>query len=196
VVTPTDLDLAKVRELVDRSDILECLHRYARGMDRHDRELARSAYHDDAIDVHGSLAFVVDDFLDWAFAYHAEQLHHQHFLMNPTIEVSGDTAHAETYYLFVGRYPDRDTPLTMVGGRYVDRLDRRDGRWAIAKRVCTAEWRTTPSSHLPDRGTPAVVPAIVVSQDRDDVSYVRPLAVSLAPATSPDDDEPTEGSAP
>ena len=119
----------------------------------------------------------MDDFLDWAFAYHAEQLHHQHYLMNPTIEVNGDVAHAETYYLFVGRYPDRDTPLTMVGGRYVDRLDRHADRWAIGRRVCTAEWRTTPSSHLPDRGTPPIVPAIIVSHDRDDVSYMRPLAV-------------------
>jgi hypothetical protein len=199
VVTDDDAPVAKVHELIQRTEILECLHRYARGMDRHDRELARSAYHDDAIDVHGSVAFTVDDFLDWAFAYHAQQSHHQHYLMNPTIEVSGDTAHAETYYLFVGRYPDRDTPLTMVGGRYVDRLDRRDGRWAIAKRVCTAEWRTTPSSHLPDRGEAAVVPPVIVSQDRDDVSYVRPLAVRLAtrPASLEDDIEPrTEGTRP
>ena len=199
MVTTSEADLTKIHELIERTEILDCLHRYARGMDRHDRELARSAYHDDAIDVHGSIAFTVDDFLDWAFAYHTQQSHHQHYLMNPAIEVSGDTAHAETYYLFVGRYPDRDTPLTMVGGRYVDRLDRRDGRWAIANRVCTAEWRTTPSSHLPDRGEPAVVPPIIVSQDRDDVSYVRPLAVRLTagPASLDHDIRPrTEGTRP
>ena len=182
---------ARIQELIDRTEILDCLHRYARGMDRHDRELARSAYHDDAIDVHGSVAFAVEDFLDWAFAYHEQQSYHQHFVMNPTIEVSGDVAHAESYYVFVGRYPDRDTPLTMAGGRYVDRLDRRDGRWAIATRVCTAEWRTTPSSRLPDRGIPAVTPPIVVSQHRDDVSYVRPLEVRLVPPA--DGERQTEG---
>jgi hypothetical protein len=172
-------EASRMRDLLDRDEILQCLHRYTRGMDRHDRDLARSAYHDDAIDVHGSRAFALDDFLDWAFAYHAEQSHHQHYLMNPTIEVRGDTAHAGTYYLFVGRYADPERPLTVAGGRYVDRLERRDGRWAIAKRVCTAEWRTAPRSRVPDRGTPEVTPPVVVSQERDDVSYARPLDVRL-----------------
>ena len=31
-------------------------------------------------------------------------------------------------------------PLTMGGGRYVDRLEQRDGRWAIAARVCLRDW--------------------------------------------------------
>ena len=172
---------SKVQEMVDRTEILNCLHRYTRGMDRHDRELARSAYHEDAIDIHGSMAFGVEDFLDWAFAYHADQSHHQHYLMNPTVEVNGDAAHVETYYYFIGRYPDKETPLTMAGGRYVDRLERREGRWAIVKRVCTAEWRTTAPSKLPDRGTARVVPSVVVSQGRDDISYARPLDVQLAP---------------
>ncbi len=176
----SDSFAAEVQALVDRSAITDRLHRYTRGMDRHDREMVRSAYHDDAIDVHGSMAFGVEDFIDWAFAYHAEQLHHQHYLTNVTIELDGDTAHSETYYLFVGRYPDLETPLTLAGGRYVDRFERRSGQWAISKRVCTAEWRTTPPSKLPGRGgTPTVVPEVVVSHDVNDVSYVRPLAVEL-----------------
>ena len=173
----------KVRILVDRSDILECLHRYARGMDRHDRELVRSAYHEGAVDVHGSQAFEVEDFIDWAFAYHEPQLHHQHYITNVTIDIDGDTAHSECYYLFVGRYPDRDTPLTVAGGRYVDRLERKRGRWAISTRVCTAEWRTSSVSKLPDRGSPPVDPEIVVSHDRGDVSYARPLRAELVTDT-------------
>jgi hypothetical protein len=173
----------KMQALLDRTEILEVLHNYARGMDRQDRELARSVYHDDAIDVHGSFAFGVEDFLDWAFEYHSHQLHHQHYVTNDTIEIDGDTAHAETYYLFVGRYADRETPLTLAGGRYVDRLERRGGRWAIVKRVCTAEWRSVAPSKLPDKGEAAVFPPVVVSHDRDDVSYARPLAVELAALT-------------
>jgi hypothetical protein len=170
---------AQVRELVDRAEIRACLHRYARGMDRHDREMVRSTYHDGAIDVHGSQAFGVEDFIDWALEYHGAQLHHQHYVSNVTIELDGDTAHTESYYLFVGRYADRETPLTVAGGRYVDRFERRDGRWAIATRVCTAEWRTASESKLPDRGTPHIVPQVFVRHDPDDVSYLRPLAVEL-----------------
>ena len=170
---------SKLQVLVDRSEILDCLHRYTRGMDRHDRDMVRSAFHEDAVDVHGSLAFRVGDFIDWALAYHEQQLHHQHYLTNVSIEVDGDIAHAESYYLFVGRYPDRETPLTVAGGRYIDRLERRNGRWSIATRVCTAEWRTAPESKLPDRGTPPIRPEVIASHDSGDVSYVRPLDVEL-----------------
>ena len=42
-----------VQELIDRQRIYECLLRYTRGMDRLDRELVLSAYHDDAVEDHG-----------------------------------------------------------------------------------------------------------------------------------------------
>jgi hypothetical protein len=84
---------AKVRELADRAEIHECMMRYARGMDRRDREVLRSAYHDGAVDDH--VGFV------------------------------GDTAHAETYYLFVGTDREPANHITNSGGRYVDRRTAR-----------------------------------------------------------------------
>ncbi len=102
-------------------------------MDRLDRELLRSAYHDDAVDDHVGFVGPVDDFIDWAFAYHATQTRHQHYLMNHTVDIAGDEAHSETYYMFVGTDRDPDKPLIISGGRYVDRLARRDGRWAITR---------------------------------------------------------------
>ena len=45
----TDAELReRVARLEDRAEIHECMMRYARGMDRRDRELLRSAYHDGA----------------------------------------------------------------------------------------------------------------------------------------------------
>ena len=41
----------KLREWLDQAEILDCITRYARGMDRLDRALARSAYHEGAIDI-------------------------------------------------------------------------------------------------------------------------------------------------
>ena len=86
-------------QVCDRADILDCMYRYARGMDRLDRELLRSAYHDDAVDDHVGFVGPVDDFIDWAFAYHATQTRHQHYLMNHTADIAGDEAHSETYYV-------------------------------------------------------------------------------------------------
>lgn len=175
----------RLRELIDREEILACLHRYTRGMDRLDRELARSAYHDGAIDVHRDLVKTVDDFLDWAFAYHADQMLHQHYMTNHTIELDGDTAHVETYYTFVGRYPDRATPLSVAGGRYLDRFERRHGRWAIAARVCTLEWVTRLDSlqRGPAVDDGALTEGFTVARDRADVSYQRPMRVRPAPAS-------------
>lgn len=163
----------RLQELLDRQDIHDCIVRLARGDDRHDRELMLSAYHDDAIDDHGVFAGPVADFVDWVFPTHEQyRTGHTHYLMNHTCELDGDTAHSETYYMMVGQNKD-GTPVTLHGGRYVDRLERRDGRWAIAYRVSMLEWvgglepPALPRVHREPNG--------VVSWDRNDTSYDRPL---------------------
>lgn len=170
-----DVQLARLAELVDRSEIRDCVDRYCRGMDRLDRDLARSAYHDDAIDDHVAFVGPVEDFLDWSFAYHATQVRHQHFITNHLVELDGDVAHGETYYLFVGTMLDEAAPLTISGGRYLDRFERRGGRWAIAARVCNVEWMTEAPSLLVGAAVDFVATRSTVSRDRTDSSYDRPL---------------------
>ncbi len=165
----------KLLELVDRAEITDCLTRYARGMDRLDRELARSAYHDGAIDDHVGFVGEVDDFLDWAFAYHGEQVRHQHYLTNQHLELDGDEAHSETYYMFIGTERDPAAPLTVFGGRYVDRFERRGGRWGIAVRLCLVEWATDPKSLLPADTSDFVAATGTVARNSTDSSYERPL---------------------
>lgn len=173
---------AKVRELSDRQDILDCLHRYCRGVDRGDRELLRSVYHSDAIDDHGVFVGGPDAFVDWALAYHAEhQLSHHHMIFNPTIELQADVAHSEVYWLFFGE--NKVKPNTLAIGRYVDRFERRDGRWAIAARVCLSEC----VNDLQQTELPAAYRAMLMSngpssRDPGDRSWERPLlARSAAP---------------
>jgi hypothetical protein len=164
----------RFQELCDRADILDCMYRYARGMDRLDRELLRSAYHDDAVDDHVGFVGRVDDFIDWAFAYHATQTRHQHYLMNHTADIAGDEAHSETYYMFVGTDRDPDKPLIISGGRYIDRLARRDGSWAIVARVCLVEWQCETGSLLPPEAIAFLDSVQTVSRDSRDRSYDRP----------------------
>jgi hypothetical protein len=167
----------KIQRMVDRADIVDCLHRYARGMDRLDRALARSAYHEDAIDDHAAFVGTVDEFLDWAFAYHSTQARHQHYVSNHNIELAGDEAHVESYYLFVATERDALAPLKLFGGRYVDRFERRDGRWAIANRACLPEWHT--ESAIPEFAAQMADHAEgnVIARDVTDTSYIRPLVV-------------------
>lgn len=172
-----DTELARLRALADRAEILDCLTRYCRGMDRLDRDLARSAYHDGAVDDHVAFAGPVDDFLDWAFAYHRTQARHQHYITNHTVDIDGDVAHGETYYLFVGTEGDEAAPLTITGGRYLDRLERRSGRWAIAARLCLVEWKTEAPTLLVGPALDFIALSGTIARDGTDSSYARPLAV-------------------
>lgn len=169
---------ARIQELLDRQDIADCVTRYCRAVDRFDRELLRSVYHDDAFDDHGSFSGVRDAFIDWAFAYHHEhQLSHHHIITNHSVELNGDQAHAETYWLFFGE--NRVKPDTLAVGRYIDRFERRDGRWAIAERVCVTESvNQIAAVDLPSGFRTVQMGNANSSRDRDDVSYLRPLRAS------------------
>ena len=48
---PVSDNVQRLRELCDRQEILDCIHRYCRAVDRADRDLLVSVYHPDAIDV-------------------------------------------------------------------------------------------------------------------------------------------------
>ncbi|WP_104181940.1 nuclear transport factor 2 family protein [Arthrobacter sp. B0490] len=184
-----------VQYLLDRQEILDCVYRYARGMDRWDRELARSAYHDDAIDDHGQFVGGVDEFLDWAFSVHGEaHASHQHAILNHTCDLDSDgkTAHTESYYHFVS-LNNHGEPWSMVAGRYIDRFEKRNGRWAIAARVVVRDWMATEERIGRENLTGLVVgkdfdptessfttSARPPMRDRTDPSYDRPLSVEEA----------------
>jgi len=79
----------QVKRLRDRADIYDCMQRYARGIDRQDRALLRSAYHDGAADDHVGFVGAVNDFIDWALAYHSTQTRYQHYLLNHAVDIDG-----------------------------------------------------------------------------------------------------------
>jgi hypothetical protein len=168
-------DQQALRALLDRQEILDCVHRYCRGVDRFDREMVLSVYHADAIDDHGAFVGGPAQFVDWAFGYHAEhQRATHHVVTNHTCELDGDTAHTETYWIFSGI--NKVGPPSIHFGRYIDRFERRNGRWAIAARACLSEWHAA-MGELP---IPAEYQAQLdgsgkAARDRSDSSYERPL---------------------
>jgi hypothetical protein len=164
------------RELLDRHQITECLLRYTRGADRCDPELIRSAFHADATDYHGSVDGSPEDFLDWWLPQQSARESTQHFLSNLSIEIDGCEAHSEAYYTAVIKLRDHDE-LRVVGGRYVDRLTRRDGEWRIATRVTMADWTTVADA---TNMAMFIGGAHHSSRDQTDPYYQRPL---LGPST-------------
>lgn len=172
----TAAHLARLPELLDRQDIFDCIQRVSRAIDRFDRELSLSAYHPDAVIDAGAFVGGPATIYGGGEALHeAGQSATQHHLTNHACEIDGDTAHAETYYLYVGR--NREGGNWAAGGRYVDRLERRDGVWKIAFRYTIVEWSGTISENEVPlfAGLADVHLNGIPSRSRDDPSYRRPL---------------------
>jgi len=167
--------LERLEQLADRQEILDCLNRFSRGMDRFDREAFMSAFHHDATIAAGVFVGGPVALYAWAADLHRQgQKSTHHNLLNHSCDIDGDSAHTETYYLFVGR--NLDDSNWIAGGRYLDRLERRDGAWRIALRTNVIEWSgMVPTMPLPFADVPDVNGNGAPSRGRGDPSYQRPL---------------------
>ncbi|MGV0794081.1 nuclear transport factor 2 family protein [Mycolicibacterium sp. XJ1819] len=130
---------AIVEELWAREQIRDCLYRYSRGIDRYDLDLVLSCYHPDAIDEHGIFNGNLEGFTELIHQFRGPQSEFgimQHVMTNTLIEREGDVAHVESYLYnpMVRRHADPTQPDALVGGRFIDRFEKRNGRWAIAHR--------------------------------------------------------------
>lgn len=164
-----------VRYLVDRTAILDCIAGHARGCDRHDVDLVTAAYHDDAIDEHGGDTNTGPKYGEWANASHAATSQvHTHNVTTHSCEIDGDTAHAESYVIVVLLGQDGRT-AQFISGRYLDRLERRDGAWRIALRRSTVEVMFTADASVLQSSFFRGQSYVRGTRDRRDLSYERPL---------------------
>ena len=178
------MDHPRLQELIDHHDIRQLLATYCHGCDRADEIEMASVYHEESWDDHGPLKakgkpFSIQTVRD---AIATTDLV-SHLLGQSQIRVDGDSAGAETYFLATLLYPPKapGEPQTIgqLGGRYVDRLVRQDGRWLIVDRVCIREW-----SHSHPAVGDWLATAGFVGQQRggDDPSY---RALGLTHAGNP-----------
>jgi hypothetical protein len=137
-------------EVAAKQAITEVLHQYARGLDRMDRALVLSCWHDGGTDDHAPLyAGTAVGFIDWIWPIHADMLVTRHVLSNILIDVNGDTAGSEAYWNVTLRLERDGQVFDLIGGgRYVDRFECIDGVWAIRHRQSISEWnRVEPLVH-------------------------------------------------
>lgn len=147
---------ASNRAVDDKQALGELLARYCRGIDRCDEQLVRSVYHADAVDDHGWFQGSGWEFAAWVVprieaAYNITQ----HTITKMLVDIDGDVASGETYVTayHVAEDDGGVRRLEVFGGRYVDRFERRDGAWRIARRLVVHDWsRVEPLAHqLPGR---------------------------------------------
>lgn len=167
-----------VRELYDKQKIREVVERFARGNDRRDRALFESCFHPDALDDRAMYVGGPEDLFDWCESSHLCLYRtHQHVVTNHVCELDGDVAHAETYWMFAGMLKP-DDKLTLFGGRYADRFEKRGGEWKIAARKTVVEWWGTPIDGVVTPESRAAYDKVgKVARDKSDLTYDRPLTI-------------------
>jgi hypothetical protein len=123
-------------------EIRQAVLRYCRGVDRLDAELMFSAYHPDATDDHGTYVGSARGLCDHVVRSHRRYEATLHCVLNHAIDFVNDaTATGEVYNIvYLRQVVDGELLLHTWWGRYLDRYEERDGRWAIAHRVCVHEW--------------------------------------------------------
>lgn len=132
----------KVTELSAHDQIRQVAARYARGVDRLDGDLMKSAYWPDATDDHGVFVGNAMDFCDRVVSTHRRFTATMHCVMNHAIEVdeAAGTGHGEIYNVTYVFRDDAGRELVETWwGRYLDTYERRDGEWRIKARVCVHE---------------------------------------------------------
>jgi hypothetical protein len=158
-------------EMLAEAAIRKLQARYCRAVDRLDFDLLRTCFHPDATTDFGFYVGGVDGFIAQAQEGLQSFTNTIHFTGNQLVEVNGDGAWAEHYTVATHRCPADETgPVRdfVTNVRYVDRVERRDGEWRIAKRTCVLDsWRNDP---VTDVGPGPAVQA--GKRDRNDVSYL------------------------
>lgn len=147
----------EVQHLLDKQAIQEVLFRYCRGADRKDWSLMEAAYHPDAYDDHGPYKGGRDGLMQWVKKHHEGVDQCAHIVSNILIEINGDIAAVESFVTTHQRFSPSnkanlamyncgatelkdDERLQMMGiARYVDRFEKRNSDWRIARRTCVLE---------------------------------------------------------
>jgi len=177
----TDVELKELRDkidyLADRQAIIDCIASHARGHDRHDADIITAAYHDDGFDEHGKAINAGPRYAEWINPVHAAGSQaHLHNITTHTVQIDGDAAHAESYVLVALLNHDGVT-ARLINGRYIDRLEKRDGTWRIAVRRSTVEVMITADASALANPAFKEQGYSKGTRDKRDLSYIRPLQI-------------------
>jgi hypothetical protein len=129
--------------IIDREKIRDCLARISRGLDRRNAELVRASYWPDATDDHGVSIGSVEQLLAWVSPGDPTIILTAHTLGQSLIDLRGATALVETHVTAYHRVDaDGQERDVFLGGRYLDRMEKRGNEWRISHRKMVFDWQS------------------------------------------------------
>lgn len=131
----------QLKLLLARDNIRDCIIRLARGEDRRDADAIARAYWPDSKVDYGIFAGSFAEYLAWVVPGSPAIAVTQHMLGQSLIELDDVIALVETQVASYHRVnmgnSERDT---LMGGRYLDRVEQRNGEWRIVQRTMLYDW--------------------------------------------------------
>lgn len=131
-----------LENLLDHEQVRHCIARLARGEDRRDAALITAAYWPDSVTDYGVFKGSFNEYLAWVVPGADAITNTQHHIGQSHIELDGAVARVETQVISYHRvkYGEGDEHDTVIGGRYLDVFEKRNGDWRIASRKMLYDW--------------------------------------------------------
>ena len=130
-----------IQVALSRVEIEQRLVQHARGIDRADEVLLRTAYHDSGTVDYGSMQGTAADFASSIATMHKTMPMSLHRPSNVWVKIADDSALSESYVMAWVTLPTDGEPQPhLVGGRYLDQHTRRDQQWRMQHRRYVLDW--------------------------------------------------------
>lgn len=138
----------ELRLLLDEQAILRTLHRYCHAMDYGLQAEWLDLFTVDGIfDVYHPSGQTIhrengrEALARYVASYpHPPAAYPKHLVLSPIIDIDGDTARVQSYFVLLVRGKHGDARVGSYG-RYTDRLQKIDGQWRFAERLAEVEAR-------------------------------------------------------
>jgi hypothetical protein len=164
---------APLQDMLDEFALRKLVHAYCRAVDRGDFATLRQLYHHDAEDAHGTFSTgSVDEFLKTLEASRPHIRSMQHNVTTVNFAVDGNRAEGEIYTIATHTFiaGDRDIDL-ILGGRYLDKYEKRDSTWKIVERTIVTDWAHVHDPSSVDMSHPVTRDTLKGSPGADDPSH-------------------------
>ena len=132
-VRALELEISRQRDLRDVEDVLV---RYSRALDWLDDKALEQVFWDDAEIDYGFFKGTGKEFRPVLMQVERSVGRRFHFTSQVKIAMTADVAEVESYNISLAceSLSASDKPIQQFFGFYLDRIERRGGRWAIARR--------------------------------------------------------------
>ncbi|MFI5507767.1 nuclear transport factor 2 family protein [Mycobacterium sp. NPDC051804] len=162
-----------LQDMLDEHALRKLVHAYCRAVDRGDIDALRKLYHHDAVDAHGAFSTgAVEGFFEQLVAARPYLRAMAHNITTVNFAIDGNAAEGEIYNIAVHTLAGKGRDIDLViGGRYLDKYEKRDGVWKLLERTIVTDWARVTDPSSMDMSHPITADTLKGALDTTDPSY-------------------------